>query len=41
MRTRGFTLIEITAVAAIVSTLSIGGYQLVKKGKDSVCLNNL
>ncbi len=41
MKNRGFTLTEIAAVAAIVSTLSLGGYQLVKKGKDSVCLNNL
>ncbi|MCM8759567.1 MAG: prepilin-type N-terminal cleavage/methylation domain-containing protein [Candidatus Omnitrophica bacterium] len=41
MRIKGFTLTEIAAVAAIVSTLSLGGYQLVKKGKDSVCINNL
>ncbi|MCX7705298.1 MAG: DUF1559 domain-containing protein, partial [bacterium] len=41
MKKKGFTLTEIAAVAAIVSTLSFGGYQLVKKGKDSVCINNL
>jgi len=41
MRIKGFTLVEITAVAAIVASLSLGGYQIVKKGKDSVCLNNL
>lgn len=41
MKIKGFTLTEIAAVAAIVSTLSLGGYQLVKKGKDSVCINNL
>ena len=41
MKMRGFTLTEIAVVAAIVSTLSVGGYQIVKKGKDSVCINNL
>gem|GEM_PF-963626 len=41
MKIKGFTLVEIASVAAIVSTLSLGGYQLVKKGKDSVCINNL
>lgn len=41
MKIKGFTLTEIATVAAIVSTLSLGGYHLVKKGKDSVCINNL
>ncbi|MCM8829297.1 MAG: hypothetical protein NC902_08505, partial [Candidatus Omnitrophica bacterium] len=41
MKITGFTLTEIATVAAIVSSLSVGGYHLVKKGQDSVCINNL
>ncbi|MBN1446188.1 MAG: prepilin-type N-terminal cleavage/methylation domain-containing protein [Candidatus Omnitrophica bacterium] len=37
----GFTLIEISAVAAIVSTLSVGTYLGVQKGKERECCNNL
>ncbi|HNS31994.1 MAG TPA: prepilin-type N-terminal cleavage/methylation domain-containing protein [bacterium] len=41
MRKKGFTLIELSAVAAIVSALSVGTYHAVQKGKSSQCLNNL
>jgi len=41
MKKRGFTLIELTAVAAIVSTLSIGTYHAVQRGKSAQCINNL
>jgi len=41
MNKKGFTLLEITAVAAMISSLSLGGYQLIKKGNDPVCLSNL
>jgi prepilin-type N-terminal cleavage/methylation domain-containing protein len=37
----GFTLIEITAVAAIISALSAGTYLGVQKGRETECLNNL
>ena len=41
MAKKGFTLIELSAVAAIVSALSVGTYHAVQKGKSSQCLNNL
>ncbi|MCM8777105.1 MAG: type II secretion system GspH family protein [Candidatus Omnitrophica bacterium] len=37
----GFTLIEITAVVGIVSTLSVGTYMGVQKGRERECINNL
>jgi type II secretory pathway pseudopilin PulG len=37
----GFTLIEITAVATIISALSAGTYLGVQKGREAECLNNL
>lgn len=37
----GFTLIELTLVASMVSALSVGTYLGVQKGKESQCLNNL
>lgn len=41
MKKNGFTLIEVSAVIAILSTLSIGAYHAVQKGKSTQCLNNL
>lgn len=38
---KGFTLVEITIVAGIVSSLSVGTYLGVQKGRESQCLNNL
>ena len=38
---KGFTLIEITAVAGIVSALSVSTYMGAQKGRESQCLNNL
>lgn len=38
---RGFTLIELTAVAGIISTLSAGTYLGVQKGRERECINNL
>lgn len=40
-RWQGFTLIEITAVAGIISTLSVGTYMGVQKGRERECINNL
>ncbi|HOL21815.1 MAG TPA: hypothetical protein PLQ41_03035 [bacterium] len=38
---QGFTLIEISAVAGIVSALSVGTYMGVQKGRERECINNL
>jgi len=37
----GFTLVEIGIVASIISTLSVGTYLGVQKGKERECINNL
>ena len=37
----GFTLIELSAVATIVSALSVGTYMGVQKGRERDCINNL
>lgn len=37
----GFTLVEITAVVGIISTLSVGTYVGVQKGRERECINNL
>jgi len=41
MRNKAFTLVEITAVTAIVAGLAAGGVQVVRKGQDARCINNL
>lgn len=42
MRKKGFTLIEITFVAGIVTSLSLGVYTAaIQRGKAADCLNNL
>ncbi len=40
-RKKGFTLIELMAVSALVSAVSTTAYQAIKKGKEVQCLNNL
>lgn len=41
MKRKGFTLVELTFVAGIVASLSVGVYQMVARGKRAQCINNL
>jgi len=41
MKKPAFTLAEIAVVAAVLSTVSVGTYQAVKRGKQAECLHNL
>ncbi|MCM8769858.1 MAG: prepilin-type N-terminal cleavage/methylation domain-containing protein [Candidatus Omnitrophica bacterium] len=40
-RKKGFTLIELMAVSAMVSAVSTTAYQAIKKAKETQCVNNL
>lgn len=41
MKKTGFTLVEVIFVATMVTSLSVGVYQAVARGKRTQCLNNL
>ena len=41
MTKKGFTLIEIAIVATLISTASMGMYQVIKRGKATECISNL
>ncbi len=41
MKRKGFTIVELAFVVGIVTSLSVGVYQMVARGKRIQCLNNL
>ena len=41
MKNQGFTLMELTLVATFIASVSVGSYQMMRKGQDMRCINNL